>query len=124
MKKSCTFLLCVLISFCVIATGISFTELESTDSHLDQFSRYNQTPHDNIDDNATAHTHQHKHSKSGKRHEHSHDHLKISQFEISIIDRNLYANPKTDEIESNQFYEYNALISNAHPIDLFRPPIS
>ncbi|MCO4794941.1 MAG: hypothetical protein KC493_14585 [Bacteriovoracaceae bacterium] len=111
----CTGLLCQI--------QLSF-EYKDIDTHLGEFSKYNVTHHDNIDDEVTDHVHKHKHSQDGEEHDHNHDHTKVSQYEVKVLDNSqnliyFLAIPK-----SKNNFSYRILISSPHPFGIFRPPIS
>ncbi len=90
-------------------------------SHLAEFSKYNNTHHDNIDDE--PHTHTHKHSEDGDEHEHNHEHSKVTQSEIKLLNHSIKVLAKVTVIEIKQGFSEKNLISNPHPNKIYRPPI-
>ena len=90
-------------------------------SHLAEFSKYNNTHHDNIDDE--PHTHTHKHSEDGDEHEHNHEHFKVTQSEIKLLNHSIKVLAKVTVIEIKQGFSEKNLISNPHPSKIYRPPI-
>ena len=82
------------------------------------------THHDNIDNSEAVHSHKHKHSEDGEEHEHEHEHLKLAEVEFKILNKpyNLLNHTKNEKSE-HSFY-YKTMISNPHPFEIFRPPIS
>lgn len=99
-------------------------ELKSVDTHLSEFSQYNVTHHDNIDDDVQKHVHKHKHGQDGEEHEHNHDHTKVTQNEIKVLNTSFQIVNRSVEVKSkNSFFE-KIMISNPHPFGIFRPPIA
>ena len=96
-------------------------EDKSVDSHLAQYSQYNVSHHDNIDDG--EHTHGHKHSENGDEHEHKHDHLKISQTDFKLLNCSLKIFADLNISDSNQSFSYKNLTSSPFPLKIYRPPI-
>jgi len=107
---------------CILFQVVHLSAPDETDVHLNVYSKFNVTHHDNLDDD--AHTHRHKHSKDGDEHEHSHEHSKIVQSDFKILceSHKMVASIKIIDI-STGFSEKN-LFSNPHPFEVFRPPIS
>ena len=91
-------------------------------SHLAEFSKYNDNHHDNIDD--VPHTHTHKHSEDGDEHEHNHELSKVTQSEIKILNHSIKALVKVTVIEIKQSFSEKNLISSPHPRKIYRPPIN
>lgn len=99
-----------------------FNDVENeVNSHLAEFSKYNNTHHDNIDDE--PHTHRHKHSEDGDEHEHNHEHSKVTQSEIKLLNHSIKVLAKVTVIEIKQGFSEKNLISNPHPNKIYRPPI-
>lgn len=96
-------------------------EKDDINYHLAEYSQYNVTYHDNIDDE--PHAHKHKHSKDGEEHEHHHKHTKVSQYEIKIINHPMEVLSEISVSESGQAFTMKNLISNPHPSKIYRPPI-
>ncbi len=107
---------------CIVANQSRFSvEKNEIDSHLDEYSHYNVTQHDNIDDE--PHTHTHKHSEDGEEHEHNHEHSKVTQSEIKLLNHSLGVLSKVTIIEVRQGFSDKNLVSNPHPNKIYRPPI-
>ncbi len=107
---------------CIVANQSRFSvEKNEIDSHLDEYSHYNVTQHDNIDDE--PHTHTHKHSEDGDEHEHNHEHSKVTQSEIKLLNHSIRALAKVIIIEVNQGFADKNMVSNPHPNKIYRPPI-
>ena len=101
---------------------VSF-EKNSTSSHLDQFSIFNVTQHDNIDDE--THSHKHRHSEDGEEHEHSHDHTKVSTTsDIKLLSSCVKSISKVPEADFRWDFLVENLIPDPHPSKIYRPPIS
>ncbi len=112
----------LIMSFVVQASGITVTE--NLDSHLEKYSQYSHTKHENIDDTNVQHEHSHKHSKNGDEHEHSHEHLKNFQSDLKLFNElNLPIITRTDTVYITIFY-YKTFFSKPHLLEIFRPPIS
>lgn len=99
----------------------SSKEINSIDHHLSEYSRYNITHHDNIDDQ--PHSHTHKHNEDGDEHEHNHEHSKASQSENKLLSHSFEILAKSIMIELKQGFTEKNLISNPHPSKVYRPPI-
>lgn len=106
---------------CLLFQGVLYSAPNETNLHMNDFSIFNVTHHDNLDDE--VHSHTHKHSEDGDEHEHNHEHSKIVQNDFKILSTRDEILAKVKIIETSiVFYEKN-LISNPHPFDIFRPPI-
>lgn len=105
----------------VVAQPYSNSDQNDVDSHLAEFSKYNNTHHDNIDDEPHAHTH--KHSEGGDEHEHNHEHSKVTQSEIKLLNHSIKVLAKVIVIDVKQGFSEKNLISNPHPNKIYRPPI-
>jgi len=114
-------LLCI-SSACLLCQVVPLSVPDDANSHLNEYSRFNVTHHDNLDDD--VHSHKHKHSEDGDEHEHNHEHSKIVQSDFKILcnSHKIVAKVRIIEI-SNGFREKN-LISSPHPFEVFRPPIA
>lgn len=97
------------------------SEKDDVDYHLSEYSHYNVTHHDNIDDE--SHTHTHKHSEDGDEHEHNHEHSKVTQSEIKLLNHSIKVLAEVTVIDTNQGFSEKNLISNPHPNKIYRPPI-
>jgi hypothetical protein len=104
---------------CLVGSGVSLYASADVDSHLSEYSCYNITPHDNIDDEV----HAHKHSEEGEEHEHKHKHTNISQNEISFLSCSDEIVSISVGIETNNCFYEKTFISSPHPFEIFRPPI-
>lgn len=110
------------LAVCILAVQPSSSFKKSDiNSHLDEYSHYNVTHHDNIDDEPHAHTH--KHSEDGDEHEHNHEHSKVTQSEIKLLNHSIRVLAKVIIIEVNQGFADKNLVSNPHPKKIYRPPI-
>lgn len=120
--KLCKAIYLSILAICIIASQPSLSSGKSNiDTHLDEYSHYNVTHHDNIDDE--PHTHTHKHSEDGDEHEHNHEHSKVTQSEIKLLNNSLGILSKVTIIEVNQGFSDKNLVSNPHPNKIYRPPI-
>tara|TARA_B100001248_G_scaffold227481_1_gene185938 strand:- start:4186 stop:4521 length:336 start_codon:yes stop_codon:yes gene_type:complete len=107
----------------LISPHICFSEgSEDVDDHLAEFSYVNESHHDNID--GDYHAHKHKHSEDGEEHEHSHDHNQIVHVEIKVFTNSSLIFNDFQKIESQKINHLSFLISDPHPYEIFRPPIS
>lgn len=97
-------------------------EKNDIDSHLDHFASINVTHHDNIDDE--PHAHKHKHSEDGEEHEHSHEHAKVTQSELKLLNNFAISLGVTSVNDSKKSFFEKSLVSNPHPSEIYRPPIS
>ncbi len=119
-KFKVIFLFMLVIS--IIVNQPSFSVKKSDiDSHLDEYSHYNVSQHDNIDDEPHAHTH--KHSEDGDEHEHNHEHSKVTQSEIKLLNHPIRILAKVIIIEVSHGFGLKNLVSNPHPSKIYRPPI-
>lgn len=117
------FTLSLLVCFSLGTQANAFVGSNEVNMHLKEYSEFNVTDHDNIDDSSQEHTHKHKHSKSSKEHEHDHDHSKISQIDTTFINSPIITKLKNIVIVSlHGFYE-KSFLSNPYPLEIFRPPI-
>lgn len=120
--KLCKAINLFLLAICIITSQPSLSvEKSDIDSHLDEYSHYNTTQHDNIDDEPHAHTH--KHSEDGDEHEHKHEHSKVTQSEIKLLNHSIRVLAKVTIIEVSQGFADKNLVSNPHPNEIYRPPI-
>ncbi len=115
------FIFALWVSFIANSPYANFVK-NNIDSHLDLFANFNVTHHDNIDDE--THTHKHKHSEDGEEHEHSHDHLKVAQSELKSFIHYSIVLPIISNSEIKKIFFHKKLISNPHPMQIYRPPIS
>ncbi len=115
---------CLLLCVCLFWQMRPSLELKSVETHLDKFSKYNVTHHDNIDDEAQKHAHKHKHGQDGEEHEHNHDHTKVTQNEIKVLSTPYQIVNRSVEVKSKNYFFEKTLISSPHPFGIFRPPIS
>lgn len=114
----------LLFSLCFLTQSFSVTDFGEQDinHHLEEFSSFNTTHHDNIDDD--FHVHSHKHSEDGEEHEHNHDHIKISHYEIHALkeERDDIRLDYSELLNLPGLF-YKSLNSDAHLEEIFRPPI-
>ena len=99
-------------------------DLKNIDMHLNEFQKYNVTAHDSIDDKDQEHGHTHKHGKDGEEHEHNHDHSKVGQSIIKVLSNSNKLISLSIKLKSKKIFYQKILVSNPHPIGIFRPPIS
>ena len=114
----------LLFLLCIFAQSFSVVKIETQDidKHLEDFSAFNISHHDNIDDDFHGHTH--KHSEHGQEHEHNHDHVKTSHAEIQTFHEDSRdINLAVLELKKLPGFFYQSFFSDAHLQDLFRPPI-
>lgn len=104
----------------VVGAYSSFFKGDISD-HLAQFSDVNQVHHENIDDE--FHSHKHKHSEGEEEHEHNHEHSNVSHSEVKVINNSFKVVLEISIIESKQGSTEKNLLSNAHPLEIYRPPI-
>ena len=120
--KVCRIICFSFLAICVVAIKPTMsTKSSDIDSHLKEYSHYNVTHHDNIDDEPHAHTH--KHSEDGEEHEHDHQHTKVTQSEIKLLNNSVKILGAFTIIESKEGFTDKNLISNPHPQSIYRPPI-
>ncbi len=118
ISKLHIFTLCLAIFIAgVNAKNLSF---DSIDIHLNHYAQYNNSHHDNIDDE--PHSHTHKHSEDGDEHEHKHEHQKSSSTEYELT-RGSFTFISLSVTFSSGFYSIKNLSSDPHLKQLFRPPI-
>ncbi len=124
MLEVMKFLLMGMLCFCfAIPPQVFLTPIDSS-SHLDKFSNFNITEHDNIDDSIDEHTHRHKHSEDGEEHEHNHDHFKMSQHQAKVLNQSGHTLVANCGLKSTQTFFEKHLISGPHLLEVFRPPIA
>lgn len=111
------------VYLCLGLQAKGFVSQNGAKIHLNEFSEFNVTQHDSIDDNSEAHSHKHKHSKEGQDHDHDHDHSKIVQVEFKIINKNFLITFKKMVIDYTPNFYDQSYLSNPHPLEIFRPPI-
>ena len=121
LKFAKTIFISLLTISLVAAQSFSNSDKDDVDSHLAEFSKYNETHHDNIDDE--PHSHTHKHSEDGDEHEHNHEHSKVTQSEIKLLNQSVKVLAQVTIIKTNRGFSQKNLISNPHPDNIYRPPI-
>lgn len=120
--KCLSYIFITLSCVSILAQSIPVTIGNNIDTHLNQYSEYNSSHHDNIDDE--PHSHTHKHSEDGEEHDHQHEHTKISQADTQFITDTNKELAQVDNYKTSNNFFVNSLISNPHPLGVFRPPIS
>ena len=93
-------------------------------AHLDEVFQLSEPRHDNIDDSASAHTHKHRHNEDGEEHDHSHEHSNAAQSEIKIVSPSYQILLHGSSMKVKSSFVLEDLISDPHPFEVFRPPIS
>ena len=83
LKLVKTIFLSLLAISLIAGQPFSSSDQIDVDSHLAEFSKYNNTHRDNIDDE--PHTYTHKHSEGGDEHEHNDELSKVTQPEIKLL---------------------------------------
>ncbi len=106
---------------CLGTQGLFFNSAEDINSHLENYSEFSETHHDNIAD--VEHSHTHKHSEDGEEHEHHHDHSNTPQPSIKLLASISFKIIEVayEKLENN--YSTKAMHSTEHPSSIFRPPI-
>jgi len=117
LSKILLYISCV----CLLIQVVLMCAPDEASLHLNQFSEFNVTHHDNLDDD--AHSHKHKHSEDGEEHEHNHEHSKIVQNDFKILYHSHNIMEKVRIIEVSHGFREKKLFSNSHPFEVFRPPI-
>lgn len=122
MIKTAHLVFSIILCFGLVAQIAKKPNLNEANTHLQEYSKYNEAHHDNIDHDPDQHAHKHKHSDDGEEHEHHHEHTKITQNDIKVITHGEIITTQVRFIKAtNGFFEKN-LISNPHPFEIFRPP--
>ena len=119
MKK--VILLLILTVFCISTFSLSSVKYHNADSHINEYSEFTVSYHDNIDDE--AHSHKHKHSEDGEEHEHNHEHSKVSQSEVKLSSHSVPMITDVSLKETKNGFREKNFLSTPHPFELFRPPI-
>lgn len=114
-----------LIIILTITSAFNVKSVENiVTEHLETYAKYNQTQHDNIDDNIESHAHTHRHGENEQEHEHHHDHeINIAQVDTCLFDESNEIQISIVSIDLKQRKVVKNLISSAHPSEILRPPI-
>ena len=124
MNKVKSFTFTILLAVSVMAGRPVLLVGYDADSHLEEYSQYNVSYHDNIDDETDSHVHKHKHSEDGQEHEHHHEHSQITYTDsvkiVPTVDLDIFV---SFSFENISLFGEKFLISDSFLKNLFRPPI-
>lgn len=118
------FIMAITIAIVFVAPAKPAANSVAAEAHLNQFSKFAEPQHDNIDDTTDSHAHMHKHSQDGEEHQHHHEHENLSESVAKIIYIIFKSDLNIIEFQStNMFFEAD-LASKPYLRGIFRPPIS
>lgn len=123
MVRIFSFTISILLCVGLLSQVTMKANTERPNNHLQEYTKYNSTHHDNIDYETDKHSHTHKHSDNSEEHQHDHKHSKVVQNDIKVFLNNELIKIKITEIKIIHNYDEKYLISKAHPFTIFRPPI-